>query len=338
MPSRERVNWAKFRVFVVCLAAIAIVSTLVYLLSGGMLMEMKATLYIYVPDATGLSADSPVRVDGIGVGKVKAIALSGSNQPNRVVKVTMSVERAGLANIPADSHGELTSDTLIGDKFVDITSGRATSPIAPGSEVTYKESTTMKSLDLSQFEQKLRQVDALLTDIEQGRSRVGKFVLGEDVYDSLKKRVGQIDQDLRQATSRDSAIGQALYTDRLYQQISQPLIELDQSLARLQSGQGSMGRLLTDSARYEQVRASIQDFTRAVDDLHAGELMQSDAAYTQWSRSLESFIQVVDNMNADPLFGTSQAYDNLNGYARELRDGLRDFRSDPKKYLRLKVF
>ena len=124
----------------------------------------------------------------------------------------------------------------------------------------------------------------------------------------------------------------------LYRQISQPLIELDQTLARFQSGQGSLGQLLTDSAQYERVRAGAQDFTRAVDDFHASELVRSDASYRQWNQSLESLVLAVDSLNANPLFSTSQIFDNLNGYSRELRDSLRDFRSDPKKFLRLKLF
>ena len=338
MPSRERVSWAKFRVLVVSLVALAILSTLLYLLTGGTLLERKATLYLYIPDATGLAHGSPVRVDGIGVGTVDTISLSGLNQPKRVVKVSLKVEGALLASIPVDSHAELSSETLIGDQFVDITSGTARNSIRPNTELTYKESGMMKSLDLRQFEQKLRQVDAMLTDIEQGRSRVGKFILGEEVYDSLKKRVGQMYQDIRTATSQNTAVGQALYTDHLYRQISQPLIELDQTLARFQSGQGSLGQLLTDSAQYERVRAGAQDFTRAVDDFHASELVRSDASYRQWNQSLESLVLAVDSLNANPLFSTSQIFDNLNGYSRELRDSLRDFRSDPKKFLRLKLF
>jgi hypothetical protein len=31
-------------------------------------------------------------------------------------------------------------------------------------------------------------------------------------------------------------------------------------------------------------------------------------------------------------------YENLNGEARELRDTLREFRQNPRKFLRLKIF
>ncbi len=338
MPSKERVSWAKFRVFVVTLGSLSILFTLLFLLTGGTLLQPKATLYLYVPDVTGLTQESPVRVDGIGVGKVTRVELSGSNEPNRVVRVTLTVERSRLATIPSDSYAELSTDSLIGDMFVDITSGRATNSIPPGGELTYKVSGMMKSLDLRQFDQRLRAVDAMLTDIEQGRSRVGQFVRGSEAYNALKKRVAEIHEDLRAATRQTTAVGQALYTDKLYQEIRDPVARLDRSLAQIQSGQGSLGQLFTDSGRYEQARSAIQDFTHSVANLHASPFVRSDASFLQWNKSLASLVQSVDRFNTDPLLATSQVYDSMNGYARELERSLRDFREDPRKFLRVQVF
>src|SRR5271169_1284810 len=117
MPSPSRVRWAKFRVATVFVVAACILVTLIYLLTGGTLLQQKATIYLYLPDATGLAAGSPVRVDGIGVGTVDSVNLSGSGQPNRVIRVAMTVEKGRLATLPADSFAQLSSDNLVGDKF-----------------------------------------------------------------------------------------------------------------------------------------------------------------------------------------------------------------------------
>ena len=91
MPSARQIRWAKFRVVTVSAAAVVILSILSYLLTGGTLLTARATMHLYIPDATGLGPGAPVRVDGIGVGKVRSVALSGSSQPNRIVKVTMTL-------------------------------------------------------------------------------------------------------------------------------------------------------------------------------------------------------------------------------------------------------
>lgn len=339
MPSARRVTWAKFRAFSVCLVALVILSTLVYLLTGGTLLQPKATLYMYIPDATGLAKGSPVRVDGIGVGKVTGVDLTGSQQPNRIVRVTISIERERLASIPEDSFVQLSSDSLIGDKFVDISSGKAGAHIAANSELTYKDSPElMKSLDLTQFEQQLRVMDATLTEIEQGRGRVGQFIIGEDMYNTLLKDFADFKNTIRATADTTGTLGRALYSDEMYRQISNPIAELDRSLALLQSGQGAAGQMFRGTQQYEQLRASARDVLRSLSDLRSQEFMRSDQMYVDWNRTVNSLIRSVDEMNASPLFNNSQTYDNLNGAAREWRNTIRDFREHPQKYLRLKVF
>jgi phospholipid/cholesterol/gamma-HCH transport system substrate-binding protein len=336
MPSARQIRWAKVRVFSVSAAALVIFADLVYLLTGGTLLEEKAYVYLYIPDATGLSKGAPVRVDGVYVGKVESIALSGLTDPRRVVKVTVSVRRSTLAKIPEDSYAELSSETLVGDQFVDVTSGRSPTPLQPGGVITYKEQAEiLKSLDLQQFEAALRSVDATLTDIEQGKSRVGQFILGTAVYDDLRKRIIEADHGLRAARSPTNPVGEALFTEKAYQRLMQPVRALDQALARLQSGQGTAGQLLRDTAGYEQVRAFASDLSEIAQGLRSGPLLQSDELYTDWNRQVAGWIRMVDAVNTSPLLSNSQAYDSLNGLAKEMRDSLRDFRANPKKYLRI---
>jgi phospholipid/cholesterol/gamma-HCH transport system substrate-binding protein len=336
MPTPRQIRWAKFRVLVAAIAAATILTILFYLLTGGTLLEAKATLYLYMPDATGIAKGSPVRVDGIGVGKVADVKLSGSNKPDRVVQVTMRVERGRLSAIPVDSGADIDTESVLGDKFVEIKSGVSQDHLAPGGEVRFKPETT--TLDLVQFAQALRTVDATLRDIENGTSPLGQFVIGDDMYRDLLRRVSQIGKGLHAIEDSTQEIGSLLYTDKALRQIEQPLVEFDQTLARIQSGQGPMGAMLRDSAQYDSLLAAFADLRRSVASFRSSELMQSDVLYNGWNRSLASFIQKVDEMNANPLFSSSAAYDNLNGFARDIGATVRDFRQDPKKFLRLKVF
>src|ERR1039458_7372625 len=205
MPSARQVRWAKFRVLRVWAAGVVILSILAYLLTGGSLLTQKATMYLYIPDATGLGPGAPVRVDGIGVGKVRLVALSGSSQPNRIVKVTLTVERDRLASIPDDSTAQIASETMIGDQFVDISSGTSRHFVSAGGEIVFKGSPDLlKTLDIRQFEKQLKIVSALLDDIEQGRGELGQFVEGDQMYSDLRKPVPQIEGGIRAAASTSS--------------------------------------------------------------------------------------------------------------------------------------
>src|ERR1035437_5963641 len=243
-------------------------------------------MYLYIPDATGLGLGAPVRVDGIGVGKVRSVALSGSTEPNRVVKVTLTVERDRLASIPDDSTAQIASETMIGDQFVDISSGTSRRFVSAGGEIVFKGSPDLlKTLDIGQFEKQLKIVSALLDDIEQGRSDLGQFVQGDQMYNDLRKRLSQIESGIRAAASTTSAVGHELHTDQLYQQISRPLIELDRSLARLQSGQGDASQLLRDSAQYDKLRSDTEDLRRSIADLRAAKLRSEERRVGKECRS-----------------------------------------------------
>jgi ABC-type transporter Mla subunit MlaD len=339
MPTAGQVNWAKFRIAAVSLAALAILAELAYLLAGGLHFQEKVSLYLYIPDATGLVARAPVRVDGIAVGKVYSVALSGSKDPNRVIQVIVKADGDRLSRIPADSVAEISPDTLVGDMFVDIASGKSEKPIAPNGEITYKPPAgLLKSLDLTQFDQALKSIDAVVTDIERGQSRVGQFVMGEAVYDDLMKRLNEAQRGLRAATDVTTGIGQAIHTDQFYRQIAEPLVELDQRLARLQSARTSPGVYLHDSAEYDQLLKAAEDLRSSIATLRGTEFIRSDAMYSAWNGRVQALIQTVDDANAGPLLETSQWYEQLDGAAREMRDNLKDFRASPQKFLRIKLF
>jgi phospholipid/cholesterol/gamma-HCH transport system substrate-binding protein len=339
MPTPRQVTWAKFRVVMAVLASIAIFSVLAYLLTGGTLLTAKATVFIYIPDATALAPGSPVRVNGVDVGRVQNVALSGSNQPNRVIRVTMEIEEGHLPDIPVDSFVQVSTDNVVGDKFVDITRGRSAVIIQRNAEIAFKgQPELLKTLDLTQFEQQIRTVEATLDDIEQGRSEFGRYVLRDDVYNDLLRYVGDLQKGLRATAGPSSTFGSLVYTDQLYRQIQQPLAQLDASLARIQAGQGDVGRLLRDDAQYLQLRDMLADLRKTVASLQSNQFLQSDEQYADWNRMLTSLIQNVETAAANPLLATSADYENLAGMAKQLRGGLRDFRQDPRKYLRFKLF
>ena len=295
MPSAGHVKWAKFRVLAVSLAAMSVLGTVVYLLTGGSLLEQRAQIYLYIPDATGLEKGSLVRVDGIDVGKVSAVDLTGSNRPDRIVRVTLTVMRERLASFTIDSVAQLSADTLIGDQFVDVTSGTAAQAIRDGGELIYKNQPEMlKSLDLTQFTQQLRVVDATLTDLEQGRSQFGKFFQDTEFYNDLSRRLKELHAGIRAAVGTNTTVGSLLNSDQMSRQVGDLLAHLDESLAQLESGQGDFGRLLRDSGQYDQLLAGVRDLHKSVAALGGGPLLESEAQYNEWNQRLAGWIQSVD--------------------------------------------
>lgn len=339
MPSAHQITWAKFRIFAVAVAAFSILSVLVYLLTGGTLFEPKSTLYVYLPDATGLSAGSLVRVNGVDVGKVQYVALSGSNQPDRIVKVALQMEEPYLAGIPADSYAQIESDTALGEKYLNITRGASPTPVRPSAELAFRaQAETFKTQDIIQFSQELSTVDDLLDQIEQGKNPTGQLLLSDDLYNQVRGIIAGFEKDVHDLRNPQNPIGKLLYTDEDYQRFREPLLRLDQEIAAIQKGRNPLGKLLHDESDYKQLMARLTDLRQSIERLSANSLLQSDEMYKQWNRELASLIETVDQWNENPLLTTSETYDNLTGFASQIRDNIRDFRTNPSKYLRIKIF
>jgi phospholipid/cholesterol/gamma-HCH transport system substrate-binding protein len=334
MSYTRGIGWARFRVATVTVAALAILSVLLLLLSGGTFFQPKVTVYLYVPDATGLDTGADVRVDGIDVGTTAQIGLSSSAVPDRAVRLVLSIRRGLLSTITSDATAVLTADNLVGDQFVDITSGTSSTHVAAGGEIRYKGGPDlMKSLDLAQFQQQLRIVDAALRDMETGSGPVGKFVQGDQVYTDVVRRMAQLQDDLRAAAKTTGAVGSVLYTDRLYRQIDDPLLRLDSTLARMQSSPW-----LRDTGQYQQFLDAARGLRKSVAETRAGQLFQSDELYVDFARRLSALVQTVDEFNAGPQFTSSLFYDNLTGMSREMGAMAHDLLKNPRKYLGMKIF
>lgn len=341
MPSARQVSWAKIRVFVVTVAAMAILSVLVYLLTDGALLEKKSELLLYVPDATGLSTASLVRVNGVDVGKVKSISLSGSSQPNRVVRLALTVERQYMASIPADAFAQINSDTAVGDQFVDIgtTQSKSTVSVQANSELTFKpQQDLLKTLDIPQFTVQLRSVEALLDDLEQGRNAAGQLLLSDALYVNIGQALGEVERQIKKVASKTNPVGSMLYTDQLYRQIREPLLRLDQRLADIQAGHGQLAEFLADNAKFVQLRNDLVSVRRPIENFHASPFIASDEQFNAWNRGLASLMQGVATFSTNPLMSSSEMYDNLNGFATQLRDSVKEFRQDPRKFLRIGPF
>ena len=339
MPSARRVRWAKTRVTMTVVSATAIVLTLAYLLSAGLMFTRMATLYLYMPDANGLVAGSPVRVNGIGVGKVATVALSQSRLPERTVKVAMTIVHARLREIPTDSFAEIGADGVVGDSFVDITGGASAAAVSEGAELVFKsEPDLMKIVDLDAFERTLHQVDDMLSDIEQGKSLVGQLVVGESYYADMRKRVAELERGMKQAEDSTTAAGKLIYTDALGRQLIEPLRELDDALAKLQAGESAAGKFLTNDAQYEQALAQVAGIRKSIGQLRGQPWLTSDAEYSGWNHSLATIIGKLDDFNSSEALTSSAAYNDLNAALKDLAASMRDFRDNPKKYLRTKVF
>ncbi len=344
MPSAQRVQWAKIRSAVLAASALSVLGVLIYLLSGGTWLKAKTFLSTYLPDSTGVSLDTPVLLNGVHIGKVDALRLTKSKDPNRVIEVRLKVEEEFLRHIPEDSLTGVDSGTMLGDKYIDITMGRSPRPVRPDGELHFRPpSALVKSIDLEQFEKQLRAIDQIISDIQDGKGSLGVFVKGDQLYHSVLDGVTHIDKSLRASVSTHTRLGQFLYSAEGYEELRAPARQLDDRLAQFEASP-----YMRNTSQYDQIRDQIQQLRRTLADLNAGkgsggQLLRSDAAYLEWNKRVTALIESVDALNYGEgamghLLISTQAYESLHGMLQGLETTVKEFRQDPQKFLRLKIF
>ena len=355
MPSKERVSAAQLKAGILGLVALFFVTLLIFLLTGSTRwFQNRAPLHVYVADAAGLTAGSPVRINGIGAGKVDSVRLSGLTEPQRIIKVDFEVDQDLLKQIPKDSIASIASDNLLGStKFLAIDKGKSPQPIQAGA--------TMQAANTQEFQQLVQQgfgvldsaqailqkIENIVGQVEVGKGTIGKLLVDESLYNTLTNTVNQVQLLATTLNSRTGTIGRLVNDSTLYDQAESVITRVDQLVANLEQGQGTAGLLLKDPKMYNDLDQAVNQLNTILTNLNqgkgtAGQLLASDKIAKQVSTTLDKIDLTLDKINSGQgtvgqLLVNPALYDSLNGTTRELHELLKDFRANPKKFLEIKL-
>jgi len=336
------------------IAAMIILGVLIFLLTGERSPFSKdETLYTYMEDAAALVAGAPVRLNGIHVGRVKSVTLSGDKSNQRNVRIRMSIEKGHMQDIPVDSQAAISAENVLGTKFINIKQGKAAATVHDGAEIQaldtaeFEEVVQQSYTLLSSLQGIIKRVDKIVGLVESGQGSIGKLLVDEELYNHVLFIVRDFRKVSAAMASQEGTVGKLIYDDALYNDMRNTLNRLDSLVADLNAGKGTAGKLLKDDALYEEARQSLAGVHKAIDDLNAGKgtagkLLKNDDLHDQLKSTLAKIDLMIDKLNAGQgtagqLLVNRQLYDNLNGATAEVHELLKDIRSNPKKFLRIKL-
>jgi len=354
MPVQKKAQWARLRVGVMAVVGLVILGILIFLLTGSnSLFGSKARLFTFMDDSAALAEASPVRLNGIMIGKVDKIVLTGSLQKGRIVRMDMSVDDKYLQQIPIDSVAGIGAENVLGTKFLNIRKGTSKQTVKDGSEIPsvdipdFNDFMEQGNNLLVQLQGILKRVDAIVGTVEAGKGSIGKLLVDEELYNRIIGVVAEANKLASALNSNKGTIGRLVNDDTLYNDVRGTIARLDQLMEGLQSGEGTAGRLLKDPALYDQARGAIGDIRKILGDIDAGhgtigKLLKSDDLHDQIRATIGRIDLLLDKINSGQgtvgqLLVNTQLYDNLNGATRELHGLMKDFRANPKKFLRIKL-
>ncbi|HUA84459.1 MAG TPA: MlaD family protein [Bryobacteraceae bacterium] len=361
MPQRTKAKWAELRVGIMAIVALGLAGYLIFLITGsGGLFESTSKIYTYFSDTGDLAAGAPVRLNGIVIGKIDSVTLSGSTDPNRVIKVEMDVENKFLPSIPVDSVAGIDAGNLLGTKYINISKGRSGEHIPAGGELRSAQSAEMTQLfaqgnnALAALQDFVKKADDLLDEIMSGKGTLGKLLVDPTIADKAVGIEDEAQKLLAALNSNKGTIPRWLNNDELFNDVHGTLARIDTLMDGLQQGNGTLGMILKDPAMYNNTLATISDLRKAIgsvqqtlDTINSGKgtigaLLKNGDLHDELSTSLKSLNTLLDKVNNGQgtvglLLNDPSLYQSLNGTTDEMHSLLKDFRANPKKFLSIKL-
>jgi phospholipid/cholesterol/gamma-HCH transport system substrate-binding protein len=354
MADPKKVSFAQLRVGIMAIVSMIIVGVLIFLLTGSKnLLRRTFELRTFMDDSSGMADGAPVRLNGIPVGDVDKLRLSGSKDPRRIVEIDMEIRYDFLTEIPKDSRAGISASNLLGDKFINITKGTQTDHVQSGDEIASVPNQDIPELMaqsaglLAQFQSLLGRANSILNDVEAGKGNIGKLLKDEELYSRLNSAIAETQQILKDVRSGKGTISRLLYDDTLANDMHVTLDKLNGILAELQQGRGTAGKLFKDEALYNDLRSATAQFNQLLSDLQAGKgsagkMLKDDRLYNQINELVAKVDTTIDKLNAGQgtlgqLMVNPQLYESLNGVTVEMRQFVKDIRANPKKFLSIKL-
>jgi phospholipid/cholesterol/gamma-HCH transport system substrate-binding protein len=357
MPSSKKVAWSQLKVGIMALLAFVVLAVLIFLLTGvDNPFADKATLYTYMRDSAAMTEGSGVRLNGILIGRVKRIELTGLPEVNKTIRMVMEIETKYLANIPKDSQLGFSAESVLGAKFLNIQRGTESVTLKDGDTITARDERDFLELVqsamplLSSAQTIVARIDRIVAMIESGQGSIGKLLADRQVYDRLNGILGDAQKISSSLSSGKGTIGRLLTDEALYDDVRRTVGRLDHVIEGLEQGQGTAGKLLKDPALYDELRKTSSEMKVLLADLNAGKgtagkLLKDDAAHTRLVAALDRINTTMDKVNAGQgtigqLMVNPALYENLAATTEEMRGLMKDFRANPKKFLtiQLKLF
>lgn len=332
------------RVGLLLLVALALGMAAIFLVGERRnLFSQKNDYLIRFDSVPGLSAGSDVQLDGVGVGSVSAIDLSESVEENQIV-VGIRVESRFAARIREDSMARIRTLGLLGDKYIEISSGSPRFPEVP-------EGGTIGTAPVADVDRLRASGEDLVNNVtritEQLTTILGRMERGEGILGELTR---DVDPD-RKVTSElmttldsirglfddlragDGPIPRMLNDRALGEKLETTVGRLDSLLARTESGEGTLGMLLTDTQQRERLERSLASLERTASNLEtATDSLRAERALLPKLLGDEAY--------GDKLSGDLQALvENLNRVAEKLDRGpgsAAQILNDPQLYQAMK--
>jgi len=358
LPSRKEIQWSQLRVGVLVLAALAVLVLLIFLMSAssGGVFARKLTLRSYFENAAGLKNGAPVTLEGVTIGNVVRIRVVPARNPTPV-EVTMKVGEEYLSDLHADSATSVTQAGVLGDSFVDISSGHASGPPpANNAELKATQAPSIQTVistseaSIQELTDLLRKTSKLMDALNSKQGTMGELINDPGFYAKISRITDDLGRITNAISKGQGTIGKLVNDDTLYTRANSTIDKLDKIASGLDEGKGTAGKLLRDDTLYNNLNAAVTNANQLMAEINAGHgSIGKLARDPEFAKKLDDTITRLDSIlkGVDEGKGTlgqlaqnRSLYDHADQTLDQAQQLVKGMRDDPRKYLviRLKLF
>src|SRR4029078_3802371 len=308
MALKTKKRCAQLKVGLLAISPLCILAVLVFLMTSSTgLFTKRSDVYTYLDDSAAIATGAPVRLNGSTVGKVANVGLSGSSEPNRIVRVTLEVDNRYFTSIPVDSQAAIAAQNLLGTKYINIKKGRNLATIQPGAELKSLDTREVDDVvqqgysSLASLNAMFKKLDVIIDQLQAGNGTIGKLLSDDELY---RKVVGIVDETHRVIAALDSqegTLGKLMHDDSLYTDLRGTLGRVNDLADNIQKGDGTIGKLMKDPALYDDTRATIADVRQLLAGINQGQgtvgkLLKSDDLHNQLQATMGRLDNLLDKI------------------------------------------
>ena len=201
-------------------------------------------------DVSGLQEGNPVQLNGVAVGRVTQIVLPEDPGQHQLT-VWIGVDRRYGKRVRKDSQARIQTLGLLGDKYIELTSGTDDALVVPDrGEVATAPATDVDRL-INSGEDAVQNIVAISSSLARILDRIER---GDSV-------IGELLAPLPEDSNREPLVA------RLHNTMD----SVEQLLAGIQGGGGPLGRLLFDREAGDRLSRSIEHFESVMLEIREGD-------------------------------------------------------------------
>ena len=360
MERSNRIGWAQVR------AGVFILVALIGIAGGVLLMGQKTKMFvskgelkIVMDDVAGLKQGAPVWLAGVDVGVVTQIDFSDPKHSNKV-QILLEADRKALRKIGADSRITIKTRGLMGEKYVDIT------PSLQYSETpaTVLQGTTVAKLDdvVQKAGATFDRLNTIVDNITQGKGTLGKLTTDPALYHNIVNLTGELNSLAVTVNRGNGTLGKLARSPEPYDRLIRILERADRTLQDIQTSEGTLNKMIYDKTLYTKLVALAEKSNQAADDVRElnrkltskdgtlGLLINDREFYdkglsllTRADNSVKSIESIAVKVNsgegtAGRLVNDKELYDRMNRMIEDVDALVKDFKEQPRKYIKFSVF